>query len=262
MSAAPFANILIENEGLLHTLFETMPVGLFLVDSQRQVVRVNRFLGQLLDRDLAEMLGVRPGNALGCVHVEDDARGCGYGPACQECVLRRGVVGVLEQRETRMYRSEHVMRLRVNDQESEKSLQISVSPLVSEGTEPLALVVIEDVTDMKIKDQELADQRLAKERLKVLTETTGAMAHELNQPLQALMGFADLAALRSQANPEMCQVLEYIQDSAERISDLVRRMEGITTYVTKPYTEDSQIVDLLSPAAAGPAGILKPKEHP
>ncbi|MCC7263996.1 MAG: PAS domain-containing protein [Candidatus Latescibacteria bacterium] len=253
--AAPFANLLIENEGLLQTLFETMPVGLFLVDSQRQVTRVNRFLGQLLDRDLAEMLKVRPGNALGCIHVDDDPQGCGYGPACQECVLRRGVAGVIEGQDVRMYRSEHVMQLRLDDRETEKSFQISVSPLTTEGSDPLALVVIEDVTDMKIKDQELAEQRLAKERLKVLTETTGAVAHELNQPLQALVGFADLAALRSQANPEMCQVLEYIQESAERIADLVRRMEGVNKYVTKPYTGDSKIVDLLSPeVSARPPG--------
>ncbi len=57
-----------------------------ILNAQRQIVAVNegfmRLLGVL---DPNELIGMRPGEALHCVHAHDNAGGCGTGPACCDC---------------------------------------------------------------------------------------------------------------------------------------------------------------------------------
>lgn len=247
VSEEPIVKILLKNELLLRTIFDTVPVGLLILNRQRGVTRVNGFLAELVDRELGEMMGRRQGNYLRCIHVEDDPLGCGYGPACASCKLSEAVNGALDRGES-VFQIEHEMTLRLNGEEQTRSLRISVAPLPSEQEEPLVLVALEDVTEVVKRDKEVADHRVAVEQLKVLTETAGAVAHELSQPLQALVGSADLALLVDSDRAEMGDILRVIQANAARIEAMVRKMQAITSYTTIPYARDGSIVDLSSSA--------------
>lgn len=81
------------------------------------------------------------------------------------------------------------------------------------------------------------------EKLKVLMETAGAAAHEINQPLQSIIGFAELL-LTDPDHTNKKQMLENIMLAGSKISQILSNMQDIRQYTTKTYTQNHDIVDL------------------
>jgi PAS domain S-box-containing protein len=88
--------------------------------------------------------------------------------------------------------------------------------------------------------QELAVQ----ERKAVIVELAGATAHELNQPLTAVMGYSELLALRLEEGSSLGQASRAIVREAERMADIVRKIGKLTRYETKPYVGEAKIIDI------------------
>jgi signal transduction histidine kinase len=103
-----------------------------------------------------------------------------------------------------------------------------------------ALGIIRDISDRKLAEQE----RLQKEKLQSILEMTGAVCHELNQPLQNLLLSSEgLITDMSKDNPLYQHVTEIIEQ-AERIGEITRRLMGITKYETKDYIKGIKIIDI------------------
>ncbi len=109
-------------------------------------------------------------------------------------------------------------------------LEVGLSPIhTSEGTFILASIV--DITERRRMEVEMASQRseLAHlSRVNLLGELSGSLAHELNQPLTAILSNAQ-AALRFLANDpgnvdELRDILEDIVDDDKRAGDVIRRL--------------------------------------
>ena len=62
----------------LDAVFESSPVGMFILDETTNIVWANAAIVVLCGGDISEVLQHRPGNALRCVHSTTDPRGCGY----------------------------------------------------------------------------------------------------------------------------------------------------------------------------------------
>lgn len=89
----------------------------------------------------------------------------------------------------------------------------------------------------------LQNQLREAEQLRVLAETAGAAAHEINQPLTVLMGKLELLLERMSQESDHREVIKSVYGSAERIADIVKNMSEMRAYVTKPYVEGLDIVD-------------------
>jgi ActR/RegA family two-component response regulator len=83
---------------------------------------------------------------------------------------------------------------------------------------------------------------LQSERIKVLIETAGAAAHEINQPLTSILGMTELLKNELEKDAEAQQKLDFIMDAACKIKDIVRKMGSVHHYVTKPYLKGVDIV--------------------
>jgi two-component system sensor kinase FixL len=91
-----------------------------------------------------------------------------------------------------------------------------------------------DITDRKRAEDETARQRIALEhlsRVATLAELSGALAHELNQPLAIIMSNAE-AAQRLLARPdadldEIRAILSDIVEADERAGQVIRRLRGM-----------------------------------
>lgn len=91
--------------------------------------------------------------------------------------------------------------------------------------------------------QQAENQRLEAERLQALLETAGGTAHEINQPLTAIFGYAGMT---QEALSETHQIQEYqsrIIQAAERISNIIKQMQTIRRYESRPYPHSHNIVD-------------------
>lgn len=106
----------------------------------------------------------------------------------------------------------------------------------------LASVVLhKDVTEAKQAEQE----RLDKEKLKAAMETTGAVCHEMSQPLQVIQSTAELMAMGVDVPEEQhLERLQVLCEHTERLGEILRKLNMIMDFKTKPYTNESYILDL------------------
>jgi len=84
----------------------------------------------------------------------------------------------------------------------------------------------------------------ASERAALIAELAGAAAHELNQPLTSVMGYAELLKRRLRDDDPGLRSVDIIYREAERMADIVRKIGKITRYETKAYVGEARIVDL------------------
>ncbi len=140
--------------------------------------------------------------------------------------------------------------------------------LIYEGTTPTGTVGI--FTDLREKVrmeqrlQQAQDQIRTQERQAIIAELAGAAAHELNQPLQTVMGYAELLLRyldKSKKDPSH-NAAEIIFAEAERMAEIVRKIGKITKYETKSYVGRARILDLDKAAAEESERKSDPKIGP
>lgn len=84
---------------------------------------------------------------------------------------------------------------------------------------------------------ELQELAARKEKLKGILEMAGAVCHELNQPLQVAMGYADMLLMDISENDPNRKSLEQIVKSVERMGELTRKIMNVTDYSKISYIE-------------------------
>lgn len=90
------------------------------------------------------------------------------------------------------------------------------------GTRLGTLITLTDVTE-----EEQARQRLMQaEKMSVVGQTLASVAHELNNPLAAIVGYADLLG-DSEVSPEVARLLTRIREQATRTSRIVRNLLNV-----------------------------------
>lgn len=88
-------------------------------------------------------------------------------------------------------------------------------------------------------------QLLESERLRGVTETVGALNHEVNNPLATIAGTAQLLLRSPLSNDEgLRERLERILGAAKRIQQVTARMSSLIQAHSRPYPGNSQILDL------------------
>jgi PAS domain S-box-containing protein len=115
------------------------------------------------------------------------------------------------------------------------------------GREVATAAVLSDLRERLRTERKLsqAQERLMRsEQQSVLAELAGAMAHELNQPLTSILGYAEMAKRKREDAREVARMVDIVITEAERMADLVRKIGRITRYETKSYVGEQRIVDL------------------
>lgn len=120
--------------------------------------------------------------------------------------------------------------------------------LVLDGRRPVGTVgIFTDVRDKLAMEARLtrAQRELqSHEKQAAIAELAGAAAHELNQPLTAVMGYAEYLKRTVSADPAQERAIDVILSETERMANIVRKVGRITRYETKPYVGGAKIVDI------------------
>jgi len=172
--------------------------GLVLIlDANRQVLATNDRVLQIADPEDGSLLGRRPGEVFGCIHVEEGPSGCGTSHACAHC---GAVLAVLEaQRQGHTVESECLLTLRRAGVSESAEFAIVASPLEVSGHAFIA-VVLHDLSAMKRRD--------ALERL---------FYHDVANLMQGIRGWADiLASGASSSSTAVAQKLANLTDLLDR----------------------------------------------
>ncbi|SMC54905.1 PAS domain S-box-containing protein [Desulfocicer vacuolatum DSM 3385] len=112
----------------------------------------------------------------------------------------------------------------------------------ADAKNPVACLIatFSDITERHRAQQEKSER----ERLQGVLEMAGAVCHELNQPLQTLMGHSELIAMDQDPDSQLVKDMHTIQTNVSRISHITRRLAGITKYKTMKYPGRLEIVDI------------------
>ena len=139
--------VLRESESELKAIHENAPLVMLLVDRQRRAIKMNAQALSMARCSMEESVGLRAGQALRCVRASDDPKGCGFGPACQDCGVRNSVLRAFESGKA-LHRAEASIPYDHPDGPVDMHILVSAIPL-TELKEDIVLVCLEDITDRK-----------------------------------------------------------------------------------------------------------------
>ncbi len=190
---------LLQSEGRFGILFENSPLGFALLGAGGRIEACNQ--------RFAEFIGLQPGMDL---------------PSLEACVTpkqRLALAALLRAFESNLEgEAPRTMELRIEPVTAEPRLtRCDFHWIPQTGQISLAM---QDITAQRRLEQRLQQ----KEKSALLDSLAGGIAHELNNKLLPVLGYAELLNLRAGANAELRQFSEIIQQSAVEASELVSQL--------------------------------------
>ncbi|OLN30976.1 hypothetical protein [Desulfosporosinus metallidurans] len=92
---------LLKQKGFSRILFDTIPQLALVLDPMWRVHALNQAARALGECAVRKIQGERCGDVIGCVHHQDDPRGCGFGPSCITCIAKNIALEAIEGMEAR-----------------------------------------------------------------------------------------------------------------------------------------------------------------
>jgi PAS domain S-box-containing protein len=135
----------------------------------------------------------------------------------------------------------------VNRQGVVVPVNMTASIIYEDGREVATVGILSDLRDRIRIEQRLlqAQEKLVlTEKQALVAELAGAAAHELNQPLTSVMGYAELLQRKMAPDDPYFRAIDTIAREATRMAEIVKRVGRITRYETKAYVGSAQILDL------------------
>ncbi|HTK56660.1 MAG TPA: PAS domain-containing protein, partial [Gemmatimonadales bacterium] len=169
------------------TAFDALTEGVAVLDGSGRVQRGNTALARILGHPVESLAGAELATLLGP-----------GGEAAAAMV-------------TALHGEEAPPPLTVRLPGEGRILRLTAAP-VRDGRAAAGVVLIEDVTDQRA----LETQLIQNEKLASVGQLVSGAAHELNHPLTALAGLAELLSETSKTSPEAKEHLHVIRDQAER----------------------------------------------
>ena len=160
--------------GLLHSISGLLAI----LDEHRQIITMNdSFLKMLGVKDPAKALGLRTGEALQCIHAQDEPAGCGTTKFCSTCGAAIAIVSSLSQDKP----VERICALTANrgGRTVDIALLVRSHPINISGTRFLLLF---------LQDISIQQQRAALER---------TFFHDVNNMLTGLVGASEMLSLEN-----------------------------------------------------------------
>jgi PAS domain S-box-containing protein len=220
-----------QTRDFLNNVIESSPDAIVAALRDGTIVLFNRAAESILGWSKAEALGMGVDNLYpgdGAQHVMTMLRSPDHGGEGR-LDTRREVVVDCEGREI--------------------PVEISAAVVYEDGEEAATVGIFTDLRPRLEMQEKLdeATQSLERTRRKaLLAELAGAAAHELNQPLTSLLGYAELLVERTPEDAEgpEARAARIILRESNKIADIVKKIGKITNYRTKEYVAGAKIVDL------------------
>lgn len=196
---------------------EASPNGVVLADAAGMILLTNRRADEMLGYAREELLGQPVENLVPERYREEHG------------AFRNGFHRTPESRAMGAGRELHALR----KDGSEVPVEIGISPVESpEGT--LVLSVIVDITARREAESEARrhrDELAHVTRVSTLSELSGSLAHELNQPLAIILANAQAAQrLLAQSPPDLGEVKDILTDIVDedrRAGEVIQRLRAL-----------------------------------
>ena len=206
----------------------TIANGLFAVlNDKRQVVALNDSFIKLLGvEDAGQILGLRPGETVKCIHACEMPGGCGTSEYCSTCGAVVSIVTAMETRQPQ----ERTCALTVEKDNQKVDLYFNIRscPLVVDG-DLFVLLFLQDIS--------MQQYRACLDR---------TFFHDINNILCALVGKSELLSLRGQPSEEKLQELHHIVLRISQEIAIQNSLQKSLDASYKPLYSDVKVNSILS----------------
>jgi signal transduction histidine kinase len=181
---------------------DALPVLVAVLNESRQILHTNQPLLDFLNLQSPEdVLGYRPGEALGCVYSSSGTDGCGSSSFCRFC----GALRSIEQGLSQTKGLEQCSLLRQDSQGQAEALNflVSASPLTDEPSPRFIIVSLVDTSDQQ--------------RRRMLERT---FFHDILNTAGSLAKYLEL--LREEPVEDVREELDFLHSQSEKIVDDIK----------------------------------------
>ena len=219
----------------LELVIDNLPNAIIVLDRDRRVLLANKRAEMIAKKSRVDFYGLYGGEVLGCVNSQIDPKGCGFAPICEFCEVKNAVLDTF-----RTGVSKSLVEAEMNFIDlGKRYLRISTT-LLSIQAQKVVILALEDIT--KSKSQEKL--KLENEKLSAAIETGGAVCHEMNQPLMAVMGYLDLITFDMEETDKNYSLFTDMKEQVLRLGEITQKLMHLHSYKTKKYLGKSRILDL------------------
>ncbi|MBT3253417.1 MAG: sensor histidine kinase [Candidatus Marinimicrobia bacterium] len=192
------AHEIISQSIVVEGLLETVGGLLAVLNEQRQIISLNdSFLKMLGVEDPMHALGLRPGNALDCIHAQGEPAGCGTTKYCSTCGTVKAIMASLET--NKAVEDTCALKAKHKDEDVDLALKVRSHPITIEGSR-FIMLFLQDIT--------LEQRRAALER---------TFFHDINNMLSGLVGASELLAMDGNKSP----MVDIVRRSSLRLQKAV-----------------------------------------
>ncbi len=203
--------------GLLHSISGVLAI----LDEHRQIIAINdSFLKMLGIEDPAQALGVRPGEALQCIHAHDEPAGCGTTRFCSTCGAAMAIVSSLDQ--DKPVERMCALTAHRDGRTVDIALQVRSQPIKINGKKFL-LLFLQDIT--------LQQQRAALAR---------TFFHDINNMLSGLVGASELLSLKESQS----DLVQSVLNASLRLKKEVEIQRYLLQHESSSYQPSWKKIDL------------------
>ncbi len=209
----------------LEAVFDAAPIGMLLIDSDLRVRRANDSVRAMVHQGYKDIMGLRPGRLLGCVHScespQNKMRRCGDSKACLNCPLSAAISSSLDEQKS-IHGVEINPHLRMDGKELHPWLSISAEALSIDG-ERFSVVAVNDITDRVRAERQL------RETMEIKSQFISTVSHELRTPL-ASMKESVLIVLDGVAGPINQDQMHFLDVARRNIDRLWRLINDVLDF--------------------------------
>ncbi len=126
-------------------------------------------------------------------------------------------------------------------------VSLSAALILDRGVPIGSVGVMTDLRDrirMEASLTEAKEELRQREKQALIAELAGAAAHELNQPLTSVLGYAEIIRRRTKLGQPVSREIEAVAGEAERMAEIVKKIGKITKYESKVYVGEAKIIDI------------------
>jgi hypothetical protein len=208
-----------KQNALLMQLLEGYPQLAVLLNKNRQIVAFNsKALNLFKVGDYLKIIGMRIGEALSCIHKEENEAGCGTSQFCKEC----GAANAIRNTNTKLTNCQEECRIIANQDNSEIAYEFMVHTRpIHLNNQVYTLFAIDDISDQK--------RREALERI---------FFHDVLNTAGVVNGIAQMLP-EIDEEAEQIELVGILQNSAQQLIDEIKAQRELR------HAEDGNLEPIL-----------------
>ena len=103
---------------------------------------------------------------------------------------------------------------------------------------------VDELKRSEIGGKNSEKEQLRRRKLEGVLEMAGAVCHEMNQPMQIILGNSDLLLMHTPENKQLYEKINKIREGIDRMRMITSKIKNITKYETKDYIGGIKIIDI------------------